>query len=62
MDHRRMTRSDRSGEAAHTTDTKRPQRQAKPPHEPGVRSAKADDDLSKAPAIVDPRREIETDL
>ena len=62
MDHRKMTGSDRAGEAAHTTRKKRVRRTAKHEHEPGVRSAKADEDLSKAPAVVDPREASEGGL
>ena len=62
MDHRKMTRSDRNGEAVNDHHKERARGKAKAKHEPGVRTAKADDELSKAPGIVDPRTETEGGL
>ncbi len=56
MDHRKMTRSDRNGEAKdHSKE--RARGKAKPKHEPSIDTAIADDDLASAPGIVDPRGE-----
>jgi hypothetical protein len=61
MDHRKMTRSDKNGEAKdHAKE--RARGKAKVKHEAGVRTARANDDLTKAPGIVDPRSESEGGL